>query len=267
MVDEPQAAHADHAGHRAAGAQQDEGQELDAHGVDAVEPGRALVDAHRLDVEPQGGEAKQQGEEDAHQDDDQNRRRDRDAGDEAAQRVEDGAGHRGRRAAVDPVGDAAAAGEEDQRRDHGLDLKERHQRTVERAEGHGHRAAGEERAEHREDGDVAAALEDLHEDAARDGSEGAHRNILSAGGRGHQRHAHGEDDQLRCAVEDRDEVALQHGVAVVVGGQAHGEKARIPEQIEDHQQQNGDQGDQKLRIIRKEAFLFHVSLFLPQWCA
>ena len=269
MVDKTQTADADHAGHRAACAQQHKGEKLDADGVDAVESCGALVDADRLDVETQGGKAEEQGEENGHQDDNQDRRRNRNAGDEAADRGDDGTGNRRCGAAVDPVGDRAAAGIEDQRGDHRLDLEHGDQRAAEGGEQHRDQYAGQYAQHHGQRGDGRAGLQHLHEHATRDGRDRAHRDILAATGRGDQRHAHGEDDQLRRAVQNGDQVPLKNRVSVVVGGDADGEERGIPEQIEYHQKQNRDQRNQQLGIVGPELagsffVLFHLSSLLPQ---
>ena len=269
MVDETQTADADHAGHRTARPQQNKGEELDADGVDAVESGGALVDADRLDVETQGGKAEQQREENAHQDDDQNRRRDRNTGNEAADRGDDGTGDRRGGAAVDPVGNAAAAGEENQGRDHGLDVKDRNKASVECPEQHGDQTAHDESADDGERRDGAAALQHLDKNAAGNRGESADGDVLPAGCGGDQRHAHGENDQLRRAVENGDQVPLQDRVSVVVCGDADGEERGIPEQVENHQKQNRDQRDQQLGIVGPELagsfiLLFHLSSLLPR---
>ena len=139
-------------------------------------------------------------------------------------------------------------------------------KAVEGAEDHGDRAAEQERADDQHRTDRAAlALEDLDEDAARDGGQRADGDILAAGGRGHERHAHGEDRELGGAVEDGDQVALEHRVAVVVGRDAHREEAGIPEEVENDQDRERDQRDQQLaEACGALPVLSHFSLHLPR---
>ena len=170
------------------------------------------------------------------------------------------------RVAVDPVGDGARAGVQDQRRDHRLDAEDRDQRAVEKLEEDRREAAEQESDDHTRGRDAAHALEHLDEDGARDRADRADGDVLAAAGRRHERHAHRDDGQLARAVDDADEVAGQHDVAAVVHAHDDGEKADVAEEVEHDQDAQRDQRDQQLaETAGGFVLLFHLTPHLPRW--
>ena len=168
--------------------------------------------------------------------------------------------------AVDPVGDGARAGVEDQRRDHRLDPEHGDQRAVEKLEGDRSEATEQEGQQYAADRDGADALQDLDEYRAGDRADRADRDVLAAAGRRHERHAHGDDGQLARAVDDADQVAGQNDVAAVVHAHAYGEKADVAEEVEHDQDTERDQRDQQLaEAAGVFVLLFHLTPHLPRW--
>ena len=116
--------------------------------MDAVQACGAVVDSYRLRLQSKRRTLKQQRKQPAAEKDDENRRWHGNARDEAADSAYDGVIQRRRRAAVDPVGNGAAAGVQNERGDHGLNFKRCDQRAVKRAKQHCDEATCEEGQQH-----------------------------------------------------------------------------------------------------------------------
>ena len=132
-------------------------------------------------------------------------------GHETAKDAKAGVGRDDReRVVVDPRGDGAAGGVEDQRRDHRLHLEDGDHDAVEGAAHHGDDHAKEEghddRGGQRVRAHVAAAEHGEHGGAG-DGDRGADGDVLAAGGRRDERHADRKDRELGAVVEDGDQLA------------------------------------------------------------
>ena len=252
VVDGRDAADLDEGGHGHAHTEDHEREPLDERGVQAVEARGLLVDAHGLDVEAQARELEHEEDHDEARDGDEHGRGDGHAGDESAEDAKAGVGRDDReRVVVDPRGDGATGGVEDQRRDHRLHLEDGDHDAVEGAAHHGDDHAEEEghddRGRQRVRAHVAAAEHGEHGGAG-DGDRGADGDVLSSGGRRDQRHADRENRELGAVVEDGDQLAGKNRVAGGVLVDRNGEERRVSDEVEHHEREKGRDRDDHLAV-------------------
>ena len=238
------------------------------------------VDTHGLGQQAQRGKFQHQHNDNHAGNGNEHRGGHRDSGNKVAEIAEAGFRNDGQLVVVDPGGDGTACRKQNQCGNHGLNLKVRNQGAVEGAEKHTHHTGSQES---NNDGGLHGlgtgtliAAENAQNHGTRNGDVGANGNILSAGSGGNQGHADGQNHQLGGVVQNGNQIAGQHGVAVAVLAQGDLKEAGIRNQVKQYQQQQCRHRNENLiggqlfefraegLLLRRSQF-GHISFHLPQW--